>query len=125
MRDVAVENRNSQLLAILRIGHDTSVRGAGLALRRAIDRSCYEVLRPGFDAGDLLPLIRNDGQLVDQWLAYSEDKRTTDGWWLLRDGTIGMASEPSRLLHFRSIEQAVAEYVVRELDFWVSLPRGD
>lgn len=111
-------DRRAELLAILRIGHETSVRGSGLSLRQALERRRYAELRPGFDADDLLSLIQADDELVDQWVLYSEDKRTRGGWYVLRDGTMGQLSDWQADLRFESVEEAVAEYVVRELDFW-------
>ena len=55
---------------------------------------------------------------------YSDDKRTDGGWWLSEDPLfIGNLKSRSEKLFFDSIEQAVAEYVKRELDFWANLNR--
>lgn len=114
-----------RLRGILRIAHETSQRGAGLCLRDALKQARYADFRDSFGAQDLLPLIRDDRALVQQWVMYSEDKRTDGGWYLIREtrqvGRIGAPREDT--LDFRSIEEAVAEYVVRELDFWAALER--
>lgn len=108
----------SRLLSILRIGHDTSMRGAGLSLREALVRTHYATLRSTFDPRDLIPLIKRNPTLIDQWVAYSEDKRTSGGWYLTERGEIGTLDDPDHQMRFDSMEEAVAEYVVRELDHW-------
>ena len=60
-------------------------------------------------------------QFVEQWLAYSEDKRTDGGWSVLRDSEIGRVDVEQTGLRFESMAEAVAEFVVRELDFWASV----
>lgn len=92
------------LRQILSIGHDTSMRGEGISLRDAIERSGYHDHRPRFCATDLIPLIEADPEVITQWAMYSEDKRTSGGFALA-------GTSP----------QAVADYVIRELDFWASL----
>ena len=109
------------LLGILRIGHETSMRGAGLSLLEALRRAQYKDHRASFGPADLRPLLEADGGLLEEWLAYSEDKRTSGGWYLSRSGEIGRVGDPESRKSFESLEEAVAEYVVRELDFWTSL----
>lgn len=117
----ATNSRDNDLLAILRIGHETSMRGAGLSLRDALLRTRYSELRPSFGESDLLLYLRECPSLLDEWVLYSEDKRTDGGWYLLQDGTIGKSRPPGEKIQFPSLEQAVAAYVLRELDFWASL----
>lgn len=114
-------NRETQLLRILRIGHETSMRGAGISLVEALARAHFKELRAAFGPRDLLPLIKANRALAEEWLAYSEDKRTSGGWYLLKPGEIGQVGAPDSRMRFDSLEEAVAEYVVRELDFWAGL----
>jgi hypothetical protein len=46
------------------------------------------------------------------------DKRTKGGWYITRDGEIGRVLQPATRREFSTIQDAVAEYVVLELDFW-------
>ena len=110
-------DHEQQLLRILRIGHETSMRGSGVSLQNALNEASYQRLRQGFQSQDLLSLIRANPALIQEWLRYSEDKRT-GGWYLLDDGSIGFASDKSSHMQFPSLEEAVANYVVRELDYW-------
>jgi len=113
--------RSGDLLAILRIGRDTSTRGAGLSLRDALSLTGYRELRSQFVESDLLEHLREHPELIEEWLVYSADKRTSGGWHLSEDGTIGQLDRPGEESRFPSLEQAVAAYVVRELDFWANL----
>ena len=109
-----------QLLRILCIGHDTSMRGEGLSLRDALARSGYDRLRQGFGPADLVPLLQGNPDLITQWLLYCEDKRTSAGFWVSKDSLeVGSLELPESSVRYRSIEEAVAEFVVRELDFLV------
>lgn len=112
---------DARYMAILRIGHDTSMRGEGLSLRDALARAEYTACRRHFGPEELRSIIAAHPSLVEEWLAYSEDKRLTDGWYVLRDGELGQVLKPASRLRYASIQEAVAEFVVRELDFWSGL----
>jgi hypothetical protein len=57
---------------------------------------------------------------VEEWIRYSEDKRTSGGWYVTEQGIVGRAGEPDKMV-FSTIEEAIAEYVVRELDYWAAV----
>ena len=109
----------AQLMAVLRIGHDTSMRGGGLSLRDALARTEYSRLRPQFEPVELVPFMRANPDLVMQWLMYCEDKRTSGGFWV-NETTFQVESlgAPDSVLRYESLEEAVAQFVVRELDYW-------
>jgi hypothetical protein len=92
-----------------------------VSLREALKTTGYMKHRPTFSSADLLPVIGRDASLVEEWMAYSEDKRTEGGWHILRDGTIGRIGKPATKRQLGSIHRAVAEYVILELDFWADL----
>jgi hypothetical protein len=73
---------NPRLMAILGIGHDTSIRGEGLSLRDALARTEYSALRAEFGPADLVPLLRANPEFISQWLMYCEDKRTAGSGWM-------------------------------------------
>jgi hypothetical protein len=120
----AMLDNSENLIRILRIGHDTSIRGMGISLHDAIRRSRYKDLRAGFGPQDLRPFLTSHRDMLEVWFAYSEDKRTDGGWYITRSGVLGRLGDPSSRVHFGSLEDAVAEYVVRELDFWANLSNG-
>ena len=69
-------------------------------------------------------MLRQNEALVDQWVMYSEDKRTSGGWYILAESReIGRVDVPDSIVRFASLDQAVAEYVVRELDYWAGSTR--
>ena len=69
-------------------------------------------------------VLKGHRELLEGWFAYSEDKRTSGGWYLLRSGEIGRVGDPESQMQFESLAEAVAEYVVRELDFWAGLAKA-
>jgi hypothetical protein len=124
MRPIVVPSRD-QLLRILSIARDHSALrgGRGLSLRQLIEESDYRALRPRVEASQLAALLQTQPGLVDEWLAYSEDKRTSYGWgfglsreggWLV-DGPEGVGEE------FASRFAACADYLLHELDFWAAI----
>ena len=108
-----------ELLAILRIGHDMSMGGEGISLRDALARTRYRALRAKIAPAHVLRLVKSNPALVREWLDYSADKRTDGGWYLTAAGEVGTLRGGGR--KFRSLEEATAEFVLRELDFWASL----
>lgn len=112
------------LLGILRIACDFSDHGRHLSLGERLERSNYRSIRGRFTAADLLPLLRANPDLVEQWLKYSEEKRTTGGFWVkdnpIAGGGIGAAAE---VRFFPSIEEAVAQFLAEEVDFWFEVGR--
>ncbi|MBI1191443.1 MAG: hypothetical protein GC200_12280 [Tepidisphaera sp.] len=112
-----------KLLCILSIGHDTSCRGKGLTLRDALSQADYANLRPLFTHSDLIPLIDAHPDLAMQWLMYSEDKRTDGGFALTEQGAVGrrLSRGNWEWTIFSSQAEAVANYVILELDFWQAI----
>ena len=108
------------LLGVLRIGHETSQRGAGVSIRDALLRTRYKKLRTEFGPAELVPILRRHPHLMEGWAQYSEDKRTNGGWYL-SGFDIGRVGIVDSVVSFESVERAVSEYVVRELDFWADL----
>ena len=116
-----MNKNNEYLFRILRIGHDTSMRGEGISLNEAIMCTRYNEHRPSFGVEDVLQLLKANREIIEEWILYSEDKRTDGGWYILRDGEIGRVDDKNSRMRFETIEQAAAEYVVREIDFWAEL----
>ena len=120
MRSLAMTMDRSSLLSILGIARARSLPG-GISLRDALGLSNYRKLRAFFEPDDLIPLIRANPNLANEWLRYSEDKRTDGGWYLVEPNEIGERASRRRIV-FPSLHIAVANFVVRELDFWSGLP---
>lgn len=90
-------------------------------MRDALAQAQYPALRPSINPGELLPLLKNDPSLVEEWVAYSEDKCTAGGFYVLRTGEVGQVEDQRSRRRYLSIEEAVAEFVLHELDYWQSL----
>ena len=105
-RTSAMTQGTEDLLAILRVGHETSMRGTGLSLSEALRQVRYADRRANFGPTDLRPLIIAHPEVSESWFAYSEDKRTSGGWYLLRSGEIGQVSDPKSATRFESLEEA-------------------
>jgi hypothetical protein len=65
-------------------------------------------------------LLQRYPELASDWGSFSEDKRTSGGWYI-SGSEIGQVGAPKSPVDFPSALEAVADYVVRELDFWVSV----
>ena len=110
-----------RLIAILRIAHQVSIREGGASIEDALVHAGYAAYRPSFGAAEVRALLETHPSLLEEWLAYAEDKRTDKGWYVLRDGEIGQVTQPTTQRSYATIEEAVAQFVVRELDFWAGL----
>jgi len=109
---------DERLLQILLIAHRTSMRGEGVSLRQALADAEYRTLRPDLAVNDIRRVLDSHSELIDQWVRYSEDKRTDGGWYLkASDSSIGSLAERAEI-RFGSVADAVANYAIRELDFW-------
>jgi hypothetical protein len=116
-----------QILRILSIARENSVitGSRGLSLRDLIEESSYRALRPHIEATQLVAVLQAEPGLLDDWIAYSEDKRTSYGWGFgpsgkgdrLVDGPDGV------LERFTSKDAACADFVLHELDFWAAAGR--
>ena len=109
----------ASLQAILGIGRECSARGSGRSLAAMLAETDYLRLRAELDSSDLLPLVRASSDLVDDWTNYSQDKRTSGGWYIV-DRQIGRVADPQSVCSFPTVREAVAHYVVAELDFWLT-----
>ena len=116
-----------QIRRILAIAHDHSgLRGGrGLSLRQLIEESDYRALRPGVEPSLLAAILEAEPNLVDDWIAYSEDKRTSFGWGFgpSRDGGWLVDGPEGAREQFASRFAACAEYVLHELNFWAAIGR--
>jgi len=106
-----------RLDAICRIPHTLSKR----SLRDAVTDTGYQDLRPALGRDDLAGHLSRHPKLVLDWLRYSQEKRTSGGWYLMRsaqDWVVGRLAGPEseRELRFGAGPDACAEFILRELD---------
>lgn len=90
------------------------------------DRSLLEVVRASgfaefrgqFAPRELADYLRAKPAIVDQWIAYSEDKRTTEGWYLRPPYSIGRVARWSPPMHevkHPDLAAACAAFIIAEL----------
>ena len=124
MRSIVIAP-DDQILRVLSIAHEHStIRGGrGLSLRDLIDETNYRALGTCISVAQLVAVLREKPEIVDDWLAYSGDKRTSYGYgfgsssagaWTV-DGPNGYCEQ------FATPCDGCAEFVLRELDFWVAI----
>jgi hypothetical protein len=111
-----VNDSDWRLMAILRIAHSVSAAGGATSLHEALARTRYDIHRPSFGPEEIRSMLIKHPSLVEQWLSYSEDKRTDAGWYVLRDGEIGQVLQPRSQRSYATIQEAVAHFIIRELD---------
>jgi hypothetical protein len=115
------EARIAELQRVLGIATATSEKGFGLSISEALVRSGYQEIQSDLTESDLVPLLNGNPELVESWIQYSEDKRTSGGWYILRKTLeVGSLANSQQNRKFDSIAEAVAAYVLFELEFWAS-----
>jgi hypothetical protein len=122
-----------RILNVLRIPTLTARpdRPDSISLFDALRRTDYAAVRKEFTASDLVPLLKAHPELVADWTLFSENKRC-GGWWIKKESCeVGYLPDagrpfdaPKRTVRFGSLEEAVAEFVVRELDDSLSFMYG-
>jgi hypothetical protein len=126
VRKTEMNLKQEHLLRVLHIGHDSSMRGEGISLHEALIRCDYRTLHGQIGTKDIIPLLRTNPDLIAQWFAYCEDKRTKGGYWLSKENLeVGSLELPEPIIRCGSVEEAVAEFVIRELDYWFEVGESD
>jgi hypothetical protein len=125
MEDKSPRAAGFRLMPFLRIAQRLGAGESAGSLRDALQLAGYAQSRPSFGADQVRDVLDAYPALVDAWLEYSESKDTAEGWYVLRDGEIGQLSKPASQRQFNSIQEAVAQFIIRELDHHAGLaPRN-
>jgi hypothetical protein len=91
-------------------------------MSNALSRINYADVRPQLRVSEIVEELRANPKLVEDWVLYCEDKRTSGGCYLNSEKfEIGELRNSSSLRTFQTLEAAVATYILAELDFWASL----
>jgi len=93
-------------------------RRSGRSLREVVQASGYADLRGQFAARELADYLRARPAVVEQWVGFSEDKRTADGWYLRPPSSIGRISRESPPMHevkHVDLAAACAAFIIAEL----------
>ena len=97
------------------------------AVFRRGERSVHEVVRASgypdfrgrFAARELADYLRAHPEVIESWVAYSQDKRTSEGWYLRPPYSIGRvtrAPPPMREVQHVDLGAACAAFIIAELD---------
>ena len=92
-------------------------RGEG-SFRDLVRARGFAEFRGQFAARELADYLRARPALIDQWVAYSEDKRTSDGWYLRPPFSVGRITReppPAREQRYRDLAAACAAFIIAEL----------
>jgi hypothetical protein len=125
MEDKSPPAAGFRLMPFLRIAQRLGAGASAGSLRDALQRSGYAQSRPSFGAEQVRGVLDAHPALLDAWLEYSESKDTADGWYVVRDAEIGQLSKPASQRQFNSIQEAVAQFIIRELDHHAGLSPHD
>jgi hypothetical protein len=104
-----------RLMPFLRMAQAAGAGHASLAER--LRRGGYAPARPSFTVEDVAEVLAAHPSLVDAWLHYAESKQSADGWYVTRDAEVGQVRNPAAQRRFPSITAAVAQFILRELDY--------
>ena len=116
--------------AALSFPDDVNVRGRGFSIARQLHRIGYRQIRPFLTEALLEARLQARPNLLDSWVSYSNDKRTSGGWYIDHKddtwvvGRVATKSQPAVAETFPSGPRAVAVFVLRELDFWEEVGRS-
>jgi hypothetical protein len=93
-------------------------RAADISWRDLVARSGWSADPEPILGKQLAECLRDKPDLVDAWFSFSDDKRTTSGWYLQEDGRGGYVVgwyPGSTQRRFANRVLACAEFICREL----------
>jgi hypothetical protein len=102
---------NKTLQEILNVANAVSSRGKGISMHQALSQLEYKKIRAEVSSEKLVPMIEKSPSIIEDWILFSEDKRTEGGYALERE----------EIEQHSAKEQAeiTVNYILKELDFWV------
>jgi len=110
---------------VCHIAREFGQRGAP-SLEALLQASSYRAVRGNLDAAQLEAVVASEPDLIDDWLRFSEDKRTTCGWAFYPEGDAWVVLHPFPKQgapverRHSSASAACADYILTELDFWAA-----
>lgn len=94
------------------------IRRSGRSVVEVVQASDYAAMRGQFALPDLAAYLRARPDLIKPWIVYSQDKRTSEGWYLRPPYSIGrIAAESSPMTEVKHVDLAAAcaAFIVAEL----------
>jgi len=112
---VFAEGRDREFEAACRV--PTAFQTSGRSLLEVVRASGFADLRGQFNPRELAEYLRRHPAFIPDWVHYSEDKRTSEGWYLRPPNSVGriVAYSPSREQHYIDLAAACAAFIVAEL----------
>lgn len=88
----------------------------------ALKRSNYSEVRRTLTEEQLITALKATPHLVQEWTMYSDNKRTSGGYYL-SNLVIGSLHSEADKYTFENNEEAVAKFIILELDYWSNQPK--
>lgn len=116
-----------ELAAVCRIAQEHWCGGGRRSLANLLHDTRYAAVRPRLNEAGLAEYVGRYPEVAEKWLEYSENKRTSGGWYLVRTGrnwVVGRLDARCRRtdeLSYAGGPTACAAYILRELDFWMTV----
>ena len=111
-------SQEADILTVLGIAKATLTPGTGVSLSKAMQEAnvdFFELTTPV-----VLDGLKSHPALVEDWVQFSQGKRTSGGWYLNEsDNSVGNLD--GEKIECESLNHATAEYIVRELQYWWSV----
>jgi hypothetical protein len=85
----------------------------------AVRQSGYKAVRDQITPVDFAQYLRRHPEYIEDWERYSLDKRTSDGWYLLRNErswTVGSLSVSHPDEQFELAAEACGHFILREVE---------
>jgi hypothetical protein len=102
---------------ICRLPLEFKTRG-NVSVIQLLDEFGYQASPTSLTVDAVSAVLRQSPELTDAWLGYSEDKRTSSGWYVMQREAdsfeIGYHPGSERIV-VRGRESACAEFIVREV----------
>jgi hypothetical protein len=113
LTEAEVLNRACRLAADYRARIDIS------PFRLMID-SGYADMRAAIDEKKIQAFVRDHPEIIEEWIAYSEDKRC-GGWYFTKrldrdEFVVGRVEAPKKVESFREPTEPCARFIKRELE---------
>ncbi len=123
---------NAAAVRICHIARNHRAPGAP-SLAALMNTADYRAVRPHLTLPLIASCIRADPDLIADWLAFCEDKRTSSGWAFAPESRLPLGRQQWKIWQpypkgeaptprwYDSAETACADYVLTELDYWAAV----
>ena len=98
------------------------LRRSGKSVHRLVEESGIHAELHQFTERAILDVLRSAPELVADWLGYSQDKRTSGGWYLIEEDNnrYVVGAIDGERVGFDDANAACASFIIREFDSMVN-----